>query len=88
MAASLAEVCSVYPTSGGVYCESDVGENQAATLLFSARPYLLPPAPVRARLRLTGSQLTPDWAAMLSTPKYQAFSSYLTGWLGTVGNWT
>ncbi|BEJ15277.1 hypothetical protein CspHIS471_0410440 [Cutaneotrichosporon sp. HIS471] len=48
MAASLAEVCSVYPTSGGVYY----------------------------------------WAAMLSTPKYQAFSSYLTGWLGTVGNWT
>lgn len=29
-----------------------------------------------------------DWAAMLSTPKYSAFSSYLTGWLGTVGNWT
>ncbi|GFZ43713.1 hypothetical protein JCM24511_01433 [Saitozyma sp. JCM 24511] len=28
------------------------------------------------------------WAAMLSTPKYSAFSSYLTGWLGTVGNWT
>jgi hypothetical protein len=25
---------------------------------------------------------------MLSTPKYSAFSSYLTGWLGTVGNWT
>ncbi|KAK1925952.1 amino acid/polyamine transporter I [Papiliotrema laurentii] len=47
MAASLAEICSVYPTSGGVYY----------------------------------------WAAMLSTPKYSAFSSYLTGWLGTVGNW-
>jgi hypothetical protein len=29
-----------------------------------------------------------DWAAMLSTPKYSAFASYLTGWLGTVGNWT
>lgn len=48
MAASLAEICSVFPTSGGVYY----------------------------------------WAAMLSTPKYAAFSSYLTGWLGTVGNWT
>jgi len=24
---------------------------------------------------------------MLSTPKYSAMSSYLTGWLGTVGNW-
>jgi hypothetical protein len=31
--------------------------------------------------------LNPDWAAMLSTPKYSAMSSYLTGWLGTVGNW-
>ncbi|KAI9636211.1 amino acid/polyamine transporter I [Dioszegia hungarica] len=48
MAASLAEICSVYPTSGGVYY----------------------------------------WSAMLSTPKYSAFASYLTGWLGTVGNWT
>ncbi|ODN80855.1 hypothetical protein L202_02996 [Cryptococcus amylolentus CBS 6039] len=48
MAGSLAEICSVYPTSGGVYY----------------------------------------WAAMLSKPKYSAFSSYLTGWLGTVGNWT
>ncbi|WWC87119.1 uncharacterized protein L201_002005 [Kwoniella dendrophila CBS 6074] len=48
IAASLAEICSVFPTSGGVYY----------------------------------------WAAMLSTPKYSAFSSYLTGWLGTVGNWT
>ncbi|ORY23939.1 amino acid/polyamine transporter I [Naematelia encephala] len=48
IAASLAEICSVYPTSGGVYY----------------------------------------WSAMLSTPKYSAFASYLTGWLGTVGNWT
>nr|ODN86931.1 GabA permease [Cryptococcus depauperatus CBS 7841] len=48
IASSLAEICSVYPTSGGVYY----------------------------------------WAAMLSTDKYSAFSSYLTGWLGTVGNWT
>lgn len=48
IAASLGEICSVYPTSGGVYY----------------------------------------WSAMLSTPKYQAFASYLTGWLGTVGNWT
>ncbi|OCF37465.1 GabA permease [Kwoniella heveanensis BCC8398] len=48
IAASLAEICSVFPTSGGVYY----------------------------------------WSAMLSTPKYSAFSSYLTGWLGTVGNWT
>jgi len=31
--------------------------------------------------------LIADWAAMLSTPKYSALSSYLTGWLGTVGNW-
>ncbi|KAL1411736.1 hypothetical protein Q8F55_002702 [Vanrija albida] len=48
IAASLAEICSVYPTSGGVYY----------------------------------------WSAMLSTPKYSAFSSYLTGWFGAVGNWT
>ncbi|WVQ81749.1 hypothetical protein IAT38_003874 [Cryptococcus sp. DSM 104549] len=48
IASSLAEICSVFPTSGGVYY----------------------------------------WAAMLSTPKYSAFASYLTGWLGTVGNWT
>ncbi|KAK8847707.1 hypothetical protein IAR55_005566 [Kwoniella newhampshirensis] len=48
IASSLAEICSVYPTSGGVYY----------------------------------------WSAMLSTPKYSAFASYLTGWLGTVGNWT
>ncbi|WVQ69053.1 uncharacterized protein L199_007265 [Kwoniella botswanensis] len=48
IAASLAEICSVFPTSGGVYY----------------------------------------WSAMLSTPKYSAFASYLTGWLGTVGNWT
>ncbi|WVR04494.1 hypothetical protein IAU60_001498 [Kwoniella sp. DSM 27419] len=48
IAASLAEICSVFPTSGGVYY----------------------------------------WSAMLSTPRYSAFSSYLTGWLGTVGNWT
>ncbi|WVW78660.1 hypothetical protein I302_100620 [Kwoniella bestiolae CBS 10118] len=48
IAASLAEICSVFPTSGGVYY----------------------------------------WSAMLSTPRYSAFASYLTGWLGTVGNWT
>nr|XP_031857861.1 uncharacterized protein CI109_006733 [Kwoniella shandongensis]KAA5524933.1 hypothetical protein CI109_006733 [Kwoniella shandongensis] len=48
IASSLAEICSVFPTSGGVYY----------------------------------------WSAMLSTPKYSAFASYLTGWLGTVGNWT
>ncbi|MDU4205980.1 MAG: amino acid permease [Cutibacterium acnes] len=28
------------------------------------------------------------WSAMLSTPKYSAMASYLTGWLGLVGNWT
>ncbi|KAL0255391.1 hypothetical protein I308_100195 [Cryptococcus tetragattii IND107] len=45
MASSLAEICSVFPTSG-------------------------------------------DWSAMLSTEKYSSFASYLTGWMGTVGNWT
>lgn len=25
---------------------------------------------------------------MLSTEKYSSFASYLTGWMGTVGNWT
>lgn len=48
IASSLAEICSVFPTSGGVYY----------------------------------------WSAMLSTKKYSSFASYLTGWLGTVGNWT
>ncbi|OWT40520.1 GabA permease [Cryptococcus neoformans Bt1] len=48
IASSLAEICSVFPTSGGVYY----------------------------------------WSAMLSTEKYSSFASYLTGWLGTVGNWT
>lgn len=48
MASSLAEICSVFPTSGGVYY----------------------------------------WSAMLSTEKYSSFASYLTGWMGTVGNWT
>ncbi|KAJ9091703.1 hypothetical protein QFC19_008994 [Naganishia cerealis] len=48
IAASLGEICSVFPTSGGVYY----------------------------------------WAAMLSTPKYSAFASYVNGWLGLVGNWT
>lgn len=36
---------------------------------------------------LSASLMT-DWSAMLSKPKYAAFASYLTGWLGTVGNWT
>jgi hypothetical protein len=45
-----------------------------------------------ARTQLRHEEATaadnPDWAAMLSTPKYASFSSYLTGWFGTVGNWT
>ncbi|EPS35663.1 hypothetical protein H072_10915 [Dactylellina haptotyla CBS 200.50] len=48
IAASLAEICAVYPTAGGVYY----------------------------------------WAAMLSTPKYRAIASWITGWLTLVGNWT
>ncbi|BFZ63679.1 hypothetical protein YB2330_004811 [Saitoella coloradoensis] len=47
IAASLAEICSTYPTSGGVYY----------------------------------------WSAMLSTPKYAPIASWVTGWLGLVGNW-
>ncbi|RPA84212.1 amino acid transporter [Ascobolus immersus RN42] len=48
IAASLAEICSVYPTSGGVYY----------------------------------------WSAMLATPKYRPITSWITGWLTLVGNWT
>lgn len=45
---SLAEICSVYPTSGGVYF----------------------------------------WAALLSSKKWAPISSWVTGWLTLVGNWT
>ncbi|RVD80567.1 uncharacterized protein DFL_008462 [Arthrobotrys flagrans] len=48
IAASLAEICAVYPTAGGVYY----------------------------------------WSAMLSTPRYRAMASWITGWLTLVGNWT
>ncbi|THY33013.1 gaba permease [Aureobasidium pullulans] len=48
IAASLAEICAVFPTAGGVYY----------------------------------------WAAMLSTKKYSRLSSWITGWLTLVGNWT
>lgn len=48
IAASLAEICSVFPTSGGVYY----------------------------------------WSHLLSTPKYAPIASWITGWLGLVGNWT
>ncbi|ORY75441.1 amino acid/polyamine transporter I [Protomyces lactucae-debilis] len=46
--ASLAEICSCYPTSGGVYF----------------------------------------WSAMLCTPKWAPLVSYITGWLGLIGNLT
>ncbi|KAK7751570.1 hypothetical protein SLS62_006520 [Diatrype stigma] len=48
IAASLAEICSVYPTAGGVYY----------------------------------------WAALLSTPRWAPLTSWITGWLTLVGNWT
>ena len=48
IAASLAEICSVYPTAGGVYY----------------------------------------WSALLSTPKWAPITSWITGWLTLVGNWT
>jgi amino acid permease (GABA permease) len=48
IAASLAEICSAYPTSGGVYY----------------------------------------WSAMLATKKWAPVTSWTTGWLGLVGNWT
>jgi amino acid permease (GABA permease) len=48
MAASLAEICAVYPTAGGVYY----------------------------------------WSAMLSTRRYAPITSWVTGWLTLVGNWT
>jgi amino acid permease (GABA permease) len=48
IAASLAEICSAYPTSGGVYY----------------------------------------WSAMLTTKKWAPVSSWITGWLSLVGNWT
>lgn len=28
------------------------------------------------------------WSAKISTPKYSAISSWITGWLTLVGNWT
>jgi amino acid transporter len=48
IAASLAEICAVYPTAGGVYY----------------------------------------WSAMLSTKKWAPLTSWVTGWLTLVGNWT
>ena len=45
---SLAEICSSYPTSGGVYY----------------------------------------WSSMLTNEKWSPISSWITGWLGLVGNWT
>lgn len=48
IAASLAEICAVYPTAGGVYY----------------------------------------WSAMLATRKYAPITSWVTGWLTLVGNWT
>jgi amino acid transporter len=48
IAASLAEICAVYPTAGGVYY----------------------------------------WSAMLATRKYAPVTSWVTGWLTLVGNWT
>lgn len=48
IAASLAEICAVYPTAGGVYY----------------------------------------WSAMLSTKEYAPLTSWVTGWLTLVGNWT
>ncbi|RYP17665.1 hypothetical protein DL767_009968 [Monosporascus sp. MG133] len=48
IAASLAEICSVYPTAGGVYY----------------------------------------WSALLSTPRWAPVTSWITGWLTLVGNWT
>ncbi|KAG8855588.1 hypothetical protein FRB96_006782 [Tulasnella sp. 330] len=48
ISASLAEICSVFPTSGGVYY----------------------------------------WSHLLSTSEYATIASWITGWLGLVGNWT
>ena len=48
IAASLAEICAVYPTAGGVYY----------------------------------------WSAMLSTREWAPITSWVTGWLTLVGNWT
>ncbi|CAF4047470.1 unnamed protein product [Adineta steineri] len=48
IASSLAEICSAYPTSGGVYY----------------------------------------WSAMLANKKWKPIASWITGWLGLVGNWT
>lgn len=48
IAASLAEICSAYPTSGGVYY----------------------------------------WCAMLANKEWAPITSWTTGWLGIVGNWT
>lgn len=48
IAASLAEICAVYPTAGGVYY----------------------------------------WSAMLATREWAPITSWITGWLTLVGNWT
>lgn len=48
IAASLAEICSSFPTSGGVYY----------------------------------------WSAMLANKEWAPVTSWITGWLGLVGNWT
>jgi hypothetical protein len=34
IAASLAEICSVFPTSGGVYCESRAAKSEAKLSLI------------------------------------------------------
>ena len=48
IAASLAEICAVFPTAGGVYY----------------------------------------WSAMLATREWAPITSWITGWLTLVGNWT
>ena len=48
IAASLAEICAVFPTAGGVYY----------------------------------------WSAMLATKEWAPITSWITGWLTLVGNWT
>lgn len=48
IASSLAEICALYPTAGGVYY----------------------------------------WSAMLATRKWAPITSWITGWLTLVGNWT
>jgi amino acid transporter len=73
IAASLAEICAVFPTAGGVYYWYKPRTTSANSQLRLSEKFILHCLPR---------------SAMLSTRKYAPAASWITGWLTLVGNWT